>query len=257
MRSSTGPKGTPSSTSLAMHNGIASDPQGQQAYLQLAMPSIHTVAPPTLTERYTTATYGTTNWMSVKASPSTFKSGDGSWEYQGGSPPTSAASTYSAYPGQPSKTCWSTSVSGDSSIEKDMSWSGYEAPPIRSRSYSSYSMTSQQAHYAPASCRPYVSPLVTTIPSIETIPGSMDHHVAGAVASPGYQTWPQYQYARPGESYGHGMANRHPTTLMPRPRNALHMSPACTKPKSSLPGVPMHVSDSLVTHVVARMQKIQ
>ncbi|RKU46190.1 hypothetical protein DL546_008713 [Coniochaeta pulveracea] len=193
-----------------MQNEIALDPRGQQGYTQLSMPSVQPVVPSNKTsgtESFVPATYGTsgmTNWMSADASPSATKSGDMSWRYPGESPTTPAVNAYSTYAGQTSDPSWSTSGHGEVPTREDMTWSGYEAP-VRSLSYSSDSMTSQQAHYAPFSGRPYAPSLATTIPGVDTVSGSMDHQVAlsaGAVATPEYQSWPQYHYAKPGESYG-------------------------------------------------------
>jgi hypothetical protein len=209
-RSSTGPKLTPTSPAPAMQSGIVVDPHGQQGYSHLVMPSIQTLAAPNKpsgTESFVPATYGTsgmTNWMSADAGPSASKPGDMSWRYSGESPTTPGATAYSTYSGQPPEQPWGTSVSGEAPTREDMAWSGYEAPPVRSLSYSSDNLASQQAHYPSFPGRPYASPLATTIPGIDTVPGSIDHQVAlsaGAVASPGYQTWPQYQYAKPGEGY--------------------------------------------------------
>jgi hypothetical protein len=219
-RSSTGPKLTSTSSSPAMQSGLPHDPRAQQGYSHLAMPSMQAVAPqmkPSGTEGFSPATYGTsgmTTWMSVDASPSMSKSGDMSWRYSGETTTTPAASAYPAYPGQLPEPSWSTSVSGESSTREDITWSGYDAPPARSHSYSSDSMASQQAYYASVSGRQYASPHATTIPAIETVPGSMEHQMAlsaGAVASPGYQTCPQYQYAKPSGSYStwHGEQEHH------------------------------------------------
>ena len=155
-----------------------------------------------------------TNWMSADASPSSSKPSDMNWRYPAESPITPATPAFSPYPGQgpPSSATWSASVSGEAAGREDIAWASYPAPPPRSMSFGSDSMASQHQQYPPISqmgahsSRPYAPPIATTIPGIETVPGTtMDHHVslsAGAVPSPHYATWQQYSYAKPGESYG-------------------------------------------------------
>jgi hypothetical protein len=156
---------------------------------------------------------GMTNWMSADASPSS-KPNDMNWRYPAESPITPATPAFSPYQGQgpPPAATWSASVSGEPSAREDMAWSSYPAPPARSMSFGSDSMTNQHQQYPPIShmghhsSRPYAPANATTIPGIETVPGTtLDHHIslsAGAVPSPHYATWPQYSYAKPGESYG-------------------------------------------------------
>jgi hypothetical protein len=168
-----------------------------------------------------------TNWMSADASPSSSKPSDMNWRYPAESPITPATpafSPYAAQGGAPSPATWNAQVGGESSAREDMAWSSYPAPPARSLSFGSDSMTSHHQQYPPISQmgphsnRPYdrksasmsaemyPPPIATTIPGIETVPGTtMDHHVslsAGAVPSPHYATWQQYSYAKPGENYG-------------------------------------------------------
>lgn len=244
-RSSMGPKIASASSSPAMQTGLPSDIHGQQGYPQLTMPSIQNMAPPMKpqgTESFspeakmpssasTTRTFeyghsGMTNWMSADASPSSSKPNDMNWRYPAESPITPATPAFSPYAGQgpPPSATWSASVSGEPSAREDMAWSSYPAPPPRSLSFGSDNIANQHQQYPPISqmgphsSRPYdrkaasmsadmyPPPIATTIPGIETVPGTtMDHHVslsAGAVPSPHYATWQQYSYAKPSESYG-------------------------------------------------------
>lgn len=176
-----------------------------------------------------------TNWMSADASPSSSKPSDMNWRYPAESPITPATPAFSPYAGQgpPPSATWGASVSGEPSAREEMAWSSYPAPPPRSLSFGSdhpsqYPPISQMG---PQSSRPfdrkatsmsadmYSPPIATTIPGIETIPGTtMDQNMslsAGAVASPHYATWQQYSYAKPGDNYGQWYEGGHQQPLGP------------------------------------------
>ncbi|KAK4128578.1 hypothetical protein N657DRAFT_30212 [Parathielavia appendiculata] len=237
-RSSVGPKVSSASSSPAMQAGLPSDVHGQQPYPQLAMPPIQIMAPPMKSsgsDSYSTDSkipssaygqHGVTNWMSADASPSSSKPGDmnASWRsYPGDSPITPAFSPYTPHAPQPSAP-WSTSVGSESSTRDDIAWSPYPGPPPRSMSFGTESMAGHQP-YPPmsqvgahssreydrksssVSADMYPPPIATTIPGIETVPGTtLDQNVslsAGAVPPASYASWQQsYSYSKPSESYG-------------------------------------------------------
>lgn len=156
---------------------------------------------------------GMTNWMSADAGPGSSKSSDMNWRYPAEPPISLATPAFSPYAGghgPPPSEAWSSSVGGELSAREDMAWPSYTAP-ARSMSFGSDSMANQHHdEYSPMSqhhsSRHYAPPNTTTIPGIETVPGTaLDHHVplsaGAAVPSPHYSTWPQYSYAKPGESY--------------------------------------------------------
>ncbi|KAK3394733.1 hypothetical protein B0H63DRAFT_56213 [Podospora didyma] len=168
---------------------------------------------------------GMTNWM-ADSSPSSSKPSDlnTTWRtYPSESPITPAFSPYTPHAPPPSAT-WSASVGSESSSKDDMAWSSYPAPPPRSLSFGAESMTSHQQYPSisqmsshsgrsydrkPGSMASdmYPPPIATTIPGIETVPGTaLEHGVslsAGAVPSSTYGSWQQpYSYSRPSESYG-------------------------------------------------------
>jgi hypothetical protein len=178
------------------------------------------------TRAYEYGQHGMTNWMSADASPSSSKPGDmnATWRsYPGDSPITPAFSPYTPH-GPPSSATWSASVGSESSSRDDIAWSSYPAPPPRSMSFGAEGMTGHQqypsmSHVGGHSSRGYdrksssVSadmyppPIATTIPGIETVPGTtLDQNVslsAGAVAPSSYAPWQQsYSYSKPGEGYG-------------------------------------------------------
>jgi hypothetical protein len=183
----------------------------------LAVPSSATGRP------YEYGQQGVTNWMSTDASPSSSKPGEmgASWTrtYPADSPLTPAFSPYTPH-GPPSAT-WSTPVGSEASSRDDAAWSSsYPAPPPRSMSFGADGMTGQQyppmAAAAGASSRPYdrksstdmyPTAVATTIPGIDTIPGTtLGGNVslsAGPVPS-SYASWPQssYAYSKPAEGYG-------------------------------------------------------
>ncbi|KAK4461861.1 hypothetical protein QBC42DRAFT_87234 [Cladorrhinum samala] len=230
-RSSVGPKVPSATSSPAMQTGIPSDIHGQQHYPQLTMPSIQNMPPPMKppgTESYTpdskmpssassSRTYdygnhGMTNWMSADASPSSSKPSDlnTSWRsYPAESPITPAFSPYTPHAPPPSAT-WSASVGSEASARDDIGWSSYPAPPARSLSFGSESVSSQQ-HYPSmqVSSGRYPPPIATTIPGIDTVPGTtLEHSVslsAGAVPSTSYGSWQHsYSYSKPNEGYSGG-----------------------------------------------------
>lgn len=164
-----------------------------------------------------------TNWMSADASPSSSKPGDlnTSWRsYPGDSPITPAFSPYTPH-APPSSATWSGS---EPSSRDDIAWSSYPAPPSRSLSFGAEGMTGHQSYpsisqvsnhssrgydrkSSSVSADMYPPPIATTIPGIETVPGTtMDHNVslsAGAVPPSSYASWQQsYSYSKPAESYG-------------------------------------------------------
>jgi hypothetical protein len=163
--------------------------------------------------------------MSADASPSSSKPSDlnASWRsYPTDSPITPAFSPYTPHAPPPSTT-WSASVGSESSSRDDIAWSSYPAPPARSLSFGAESMTSQQqypsmsqvsSHSSRAYDRKsssvsdmYPPPVATTIPGIETVPGTtLEQNVslsAGAVPPSSYAPWQQsYSYSKPAESSG-------------------------------------------------------
>ncbi|CAK7231874.1 hypothetical protein SCUCBS95973_008070 [Sporothrix curviconia] len=203
----------------------------QQSTQQLTMPSIQTMAPPSMKP-----SGGEPFSPDPKnASPNTSKAGDlnASWRsYPQESPITPAFSPYPSHAAPPSAT-WmpqseSTGRGGD-----DLAWS-YPPPPPRSLSFSSDTMSSHQSQHqqqaypsisqitsghhhgshsnnggrtssssydrkssaaaaAAAMSDLYQSP--TTIPGVDSIPGTtLDHHVsltAGAVGTTAYANWQQ------------------------------------------------------------------
>ena len=169
--------------------------------------------------------HGMTNWMSADASPSSSKPSDlnATWRsYPAESPITPAFSPYTPHAPPPSAT-WSTSVS-ESTSRDDMSWSAYPAPPSRSLSFGAESVGSHSQYpsisqMSSHSSRPYdrksssissdmyPPPIATTIPGIETVPGTtLEHNVslsAGAVPPSSYGSWQQpYSYSKPTDTYG-------------------------------------------------------
>ncbi|KAK5663402.1 hypothetical protein OQA88_3831 [Cercophora sp. LCS_1] len=166
---------------------------------------------------------GMTNWMSADASPSSSKPSDlnNTWRsYPAESPVTPAFSPYTPHAPPPSAT-WSASVGPESSSRDEMGWSTYPAPPSRSMSFGAaetpqqYPSISQMSNH---SSRPYdrksgsissdmyPPPIATTIPGIETVPGTtLEHNVslsAGAVPSSSYGSWQQsYSYSKPTDNY--------------------------------------------------------
>ncbi|KAL1842367.1 hypothetical protein VTJ49DRAFT_5432 [Mycothermus thermophilus] len=255
-RSSVGPKVPSTSSSPALQSGIPSDMQGQPPYSHLAMPPIQSMAPPMKTpgsdsypgpklpssatpgRPYEYGQQGVANWMSTDASPNSSKPGDmgANWRsYATDSPLTPAFSPYTPH-GPPSAT-WSAPVGNESSRD-DVAWSSsYPAPPPRSMSFGADGMAGPQ-QYPPmtqasgGSSRPYdrksssvsadmYPPTVaTTIPGIDTIPGTtLGQSVplsAGAVPPSSYASWSQsYPYQKPAEGYGgwYGEAgDQHPST---------------------------------------------
>ncbi|KAL2255443.1 hypothetical protein VTK26DRAFT_3378 [Humicola hyalothermophila] len=240
-RSSVGPKIVSNSSSPAMQTGIQPDMHAQQPYQQLAIQNMPPPMKPHGTESYPpdskisssapgTRTYeygnqGMTNWMSADASPSSSKPGEltTSWRsYPGDSPITPAFSPYTPHAPPPSAT-WSGSVGSEPSSRDDIAWSSYPAPPSRSLSFGAESMTGHQPYSSisqvsnhsnraydrksgSVSAEMYPPPIATTIPSIETVPGTtLDQNVslsAGAVPPSSYASWQQsYSYSKPAESY--------------------------------------------------------
>ncbi|KAK4105302.1 hypothetical protein N658DRAFT_482821 [Parathielavia hyrcaniae] len=237
-RSSVGPQVSSSSSPPAMQAGLPSDGHAQQSYPHLAMPTMQNMAPPMKSsgsDSYSTDSkmsssaygqHGVTNWMSADASPSSSKPGDmsASWRsYPADSPITTAFSPYTPHAPQPSAT-WSASVGSESSAKDDIAWSPYSGPTPRSMSFGAESMAGHQPYPSMSqvgahSSRGYdrksssvstdmYSPAVaTTIPGIETVPGTtLDQNVslsAGAVPPVSYTSWQQpYSYSKPGEGYG-------------------------------------------------------
>ncbi|ERS97958.1 hypothetical protein HMPREF1624_06130 [Sporothrix schenckii ATCC 58251] len=233
------------------------DPRGrpQQNTQPLTMPSIQTMAPPSMKpsggepfspdpklsgrQSFDYSHGGMTNWMSADASPSSSKPGDlnASWRsYPQESPITPAFSPYTTHAAPPSAT-WTSDATGRGG--DDLGWS-YPPPPPRSLSFGSDTMGShhgqhQQQSYpsisqmtsghhshssngghrsssssydrkssaaaAAAMSDLYQSP--TTIPGVDSIPGTtLDHHVslsAGAVGTTAYANWQQpYSYSKDG-----------------------------------------------------------
>jgi hypothetical protein len=168
---------------------------------------------------------GMTNWMSTDASPSSSKPSDlnATWRsYPAESPITPAFSPYTPHAPPPSA-AWSASVGSESSSRDDIGWSNYPAPPPRSLSFGGESVPSHQQYPSISqlsnSSRPYdrkstsissemyPQPIATTIPGIETVPGTtMEHGVslsAGAVPPSSYGSWQQpYPYPKQSEGYG-------------------------------------------------------
>ncbi|KAK4230639.1 hypothetical protein QBC38DRAFT_19784 [Podospora fimiseda] len=227
-RSSVGPKVPSASSSPAMQTGIPSEVHGQQHYPQLTMPSIQTMPPPmkpagtesyppdskipssaSSSRPYEYGNSGLTNWMSADASPNSSKPSDlnTSWRsYPAESPITPAFSPYTPHAPPPSAT-WSASVGSETSGRDDMTWSSYPAPPARSLSFGSESVSSQQQYPSmQVSSSRYPPPIATTIPGIDTVSGTtLEHSVslsAGAVPSTSYGSWQQsYSYSKPSEGY--------------------------------------------------------
>ena len=168
---------------------------------------------------------GVPNWMSPGAAPNSSKPADlnATWRsYPAESPITPAFSPYTPHGPPPSATWGATPVGGETPSREDMHWSSYPAPPSRSLSFGSDAMTSHPQPYPPISqmaSRPYdrkpsgmsaemyPSPIATTIPGVETIPGTtIDQQgslPAGAVGPAGsYEAWQQpYPYSKPGDAY--------------------------------------------------------
>ncbi|KIH90360.1 hypothetical protein SPBR_00472 [Sporothrix brasiliensis 5110] len=214
------------------------DPRGrpQQNTQPLTMPSIQTMAPPSMKP-----SGGEPFSPDPKhASPSSSKPGDlnASWRsYPQESPITPAFSPYTTHAAPPSAT-WTSDATGRGG--DDLGWS-YPPPPPRSLSFgsdtmgghhgqhqqqsypsisqmtsghhshssngghrsssSSYDRKSSAAAAAAAMSDLYQSP--TTIPGVDSIPGTtLDHHVslsAGAVGTTAYASWQQpYSYSKDG-----------------------------------------------------------
>lgn len=236
-RSSVGPKIASASSSPALPSGIPSEMHGQPPY-PLTMPSMPPPTRPPGSESYTPDSKmppssrpyeyghsGMTNWMSTDASPSSSKPSDlnATWRsYPAESPITPAFSPYTPHAPPPSAT-WSASVGSESSSRDDIGWSNYPAPPPRSLSFGAESVPSHQQYPSISqlsnSGRPYdrkstsissemyPQPIATTIPGIETVPGTtMEHNVslsAGAVPPSNYGSWQQpYPYPKQSEGYG-------------------------------------------------------
>ena len=178
------------------------------------------------TRPYEYGHHSMTNWMSADASPSSSKPSDlnATWRsYPAESPITPAFSPYTPHAPPPSAT-WSASVTSESSSRDEIGWSSYPAPPPRSLSFGSESVASHQQYPSISqmsnhSSRPYdrksssmssemyPPPIATTIPGIETVPGTtLEHNVslsAGAVPPSSYGSWQQpYPYSKPSEGYG-------------------------------------------------------
>ncbi|KAK4145468.1 uncharacterized protein C8A04DRAFT_35743 [Dichotomopilus funicola] len=244
-RSSASTKVASASSSPSMQPGIPSDIHGQQQpYPHLTMPSAQNMAPPMKptgsdghstdskvpssvpsTRGYEYGHHGMSNWMSADTSPSSSKPGDvnGAWRsYPGDSPITPAFSPYTPH-GPSHSATWSASVGSEPSSRDDIAWSSYPAPP-RSMSFGGENMNGHQ-QYPPisqlghnagrgydrkassVSADMYSPPIATTIPGIETVPGTTpDQNVslsAGAVPPSSYASWQQsYSYSKPGEAYG-------------------------------------------------------
>ncbi|KAK4186139.1 hypothetical protein QBC35DRAFT_282586 [Podospora australis] len=244
-RSSVGPKITSASSSPAMQTGMPSDMHGQHAYPHLTMPSVQNMPPPmkpsgsesyppdskmpssaSSSRSYEYGHQGVPNWMSADTSPSSSKPSDlnTTWRsFPAESPITPAFSPYTPHAPPPSAT-WSASVGSESSSRDDGGWSSYPAPPARSMSFGAESVSTHQQYpsisqisthpsrgydrkSSSASADMYPAPITTTIPGIETVPGTtMDHGAsvsAGAVPSSSYGSWQQsYSYSKPSEGYG-------------------------------------------------------
>lgn len=195
------------------------------------------------TRAYEYGQHGMTNWMAADASPSSSKPGDmnAAWRsYPGDSPGTPAFSPYTPHAPPPSAT-WSASVGPEPSSRDDIAWSSYPAPPPRSMSFGAENMAGHQQYPAmsqvsshssrgydrKSSSDMYPPPIATTIPGIETVPGTaMDQNAslsAGAVPPSSYASWQQsYSYSKPGESYGgwygeagdqHSSGHGHPSNV--------------------------------------------
>ncbi|KAL2170064.1 hypothetical protein VTG60DRAFT_5336 [Thermothelomyces hinnuleus] len=240
-RSSVGPKAPSASSSPAMQPGIPAEVHGQQPYPQLAMPSLQNMAPPlkpsgsdshgpdpkaSSTRGYEYGQPGMSQWMPTDVSPSSSKPGDMNaiWRsYPGDSPITAAFSPY-APQGPPPSATWSAPVGSDTSSRDDIAWSTYPAPPPRSMSFGAESMSGQQQYpsisqisnhstraydrkSSSVSADMYPPPIATTIPGIETVPGTAINHAAslsaGAVPPSTYAPWQQsYTYSKPADGYG-------------------------------------------------------
>lgn len=175
------------------------------------------------TRPYEYGSHGMTNWMSADASPSSSKPSDlnTNWRsYPAESPITPAFSPYTPHAPPPSAT-WPASVGSESSSRDDIGWSAYPAPPSRSLSFGSeghqqYPPISQMGSHSTRSYdrksssisgEMYPPPIATTIPGIETVPGTtVEHGVslsAGAAPPSTYGSWQQpYPYPKQSESYG-------------------------------------------------------
>lgn len=174
---------------------------------------------------YEYGNHGMTSWMS-DTSPSSSKPSDlnATWRsYPTESPITPAFSPYTPHAPPPSAT-WSTSMASEPSTREDLAWSSYPAPPPRSLSFGGESMSSHQqypsvSHMSSHSGRAYdrksssmsadmyPPPIATTIPGIETVPGTtLEHQVslsAGAIPPSNYGSWqPSYSYSKPADGYG-------------------------------------------------------
>lgn len=179
------------------------------------------------TRPYEYGQQGVTNWMPADAGASSSKPSDmnAAWRsYSADSPITPGFSPYTPH-APPSSAAWSTSVGSETASRDDIAWSSYPAPPSRSLSFGADSMTSHQ-QYPPisqvtghtnrsydrksssVSTEMYPPPVATTIPGIETVPGTtLDQTAslsAGAVPPSSYASWqPQtYSYSKPGDGYG-------------------------------------------------------
>ncbi|KAI0125773.1 hypothetical protein BJ170DRAFT_597003 [Xylariales sp. AK1849] len=172
--------------------------------------------------------HGVSNWIPPDTSPSSAKAPGGmnvSWRaYQHEPPAIPAFSPYTPHAPH-SSTSWSTAPLGNPSVEassrpEDSAWSSYPGPPVRSLSYSgepsqTYATTNQagSAHSSRTYDRRssmvsnlYPSPITTTIPTVESIPGTaidpQESLSAGSVPNPSYGTWQQpYQYPKSSEGY--------------------------------------------------------
>ncbi|KAK4153426.1 Halotolerance protein 9 [Chaetomidium leptoderma] len=184
------------------------------------------------TRGYEYGQHGMPNWMSADTSPSSSKPSDmnATWRsYPGDSPITPAFSPYTPHAPPPSAT-WSASVGSEPSSRDDIAWSSYPAPPPRSMSFGAEGMAGQQQHQqqqqypsishisssrgydrksSSVSADMYPPAIATTIPGIETVPGTttLEHNAslsAGAVPpSSSYASWHQsYSYSKPAEGYG-------------------------------------------------------
>ncbi|KAM7224249.1 hypothetical protein V8F06_000030 [Rhypophila decipiens] len=173
---------------------------------------------------YEYGNHGITNWMS-ETSPSSSKPSDlnATWRsYPTESPITPAFSPYTPHAPPPSAT-WSTSMASEPTSRDDIAWSTYPAPPPRSLSFGGESISNHQqypsvSHMSSHSGRAYdrksssmsadmyPAPIATTIPGIETVPGTtLEHQVslsAGAIPPSNYGSWqPSYSYSKPGDGY--------------------------------------------------------
>ncbi|CAK7202195.1 hypothetical protein SEUCBS139899_004917 [Sporothrix eucalyptigena] len=140
------------------------DPRGrpQQSTQQLTMPSIQTMAPPSMKsssgepfspdpkmsgrQSFDYGHSGMTNWMSADASPSSSKPGDLSWRsYPQESPITPAFSPYTSHAAPPSAT-WTPQSETTGRGGEDLGWS-YPPPPPRSLSFGSDTMSSHHSQH--------------------------------------------------------------------------------------------------------------